>query len=61
MNNTRHLLWMGTGFVVLLVLTKFVGNVAILLFPLLCLAMMFGMGHGNHNNDNKGQGGGHTH
>ena len=65
MNHKTHLIWMGVGFVALLILTKFVGASAFLLFFFFCFfmmaLMMLGMGHGGDNHGGKGKGGGHEH
>ena len=56
-HGTSHLVWMGIGFVALLVIGKIVGIGLILLFPLFCFfmmaVMMLGMGH-NSDNDKHG-------
>lgn len=61
MDIKSHVLWMFFGFVVLLIVSKFVGVSAFLLFFFLCFfmmtLMMLGMGHDDH-----GKGGGkHDH
>lgn len=62
-HDSKHLIWMGAGFVALLVIGKVVGISVILLFLLFCLvmlaAMMLGMNH-TKDKDNKG-GEGHAH
>ena len=53
MNISKHLIWMAVGFIILLVISKFVGVSAFLLFFFLCFfmmaAMMLGMGHGDNH------------
>ncbi|OGL29795.1 hypothetical protein A3D14_00240 [Candidatus Saccharibacteria bacterium RIFCSPHIGHO2_02_FULL_47_12] len=60
----NHLIVMGIGFAALLILSKFVGASALLLFFFFCLfmmaTMMHGMGHDDHNKGN-GKGGRHGH
>jgi hypothetical protein len=54
-HDKRHVLWMGIGFVVVLIAAKFAGVGMLLLFPLFCFfmmaVMMLGMDHGGNDNN----------
>lgn len=58
MNDKTHLIIMGVGFVALLIISKFVGASAFLLFFFFCFfmmaLMMLGMGHGGMDHKDKG-------